>query len=719
MSGNSMRRVQHYHTTDSLQHLAIRLELKKLRSGSGSLLFSGTKKSPPPAPSDGAATKEVSDVESPPEEEERNSWSRVFRWQEKVYGPHEIVKYAQKKNQNAGVFRNLLWNRKDHVSSAIEQCYREDLEGKIKSGEDPIGGIRNTMLFTYTDKDNYQSRDIDVPLTTSNHREVSRLSSRIWNDTTESSHFVRERAVKTMNIMVSFCEKPSARSSEETVVEDFEHHEEVLCSIRQYKGTTQLDIQPGFASGTSSNENGDGESGGSLVRVDEGSRGEWIRFENPKTGDEYAYRVLNVSGESASSKMDSTTTAKKQSQSRALARKDKGGAQTSAVVASHLDRSPPKGSTRVYAFVEVVSAHSFGSDPIFVRYDVLLPSRGWTWGSESVDSVRNGITQRVRPRLMWNTLTSNTNDSDDAAWGMTGNVRQEPVAHFCFPIELEFLRENGGGDSAVEEETETPQGSPTAADRRRTRKEEGASRDDDEEDVSTKETDTTKTSDRANETSPQGGDGEEKLTEALAMEEAKRARTNRGTTMRIVERPQIVFQVFARDAIGRVYTKGYGYYKLPISDGIYDLHVHTWKPEGSVKDDMANFLLGGQRQVDDLSYISMPTSDAVDARSILNKFGFRCKSSGRLRVRANVMHQAPAPPKPVVPKPKPKRRPSAIRRSTVDIMAALRKSRQMLTNLRTPKASMRTDGVEGAAETGTGGTKVPSEDSADPFGDDA
>ena len=55
---------------------------------------------------------------------------------------------------------------------------------------------------------------------------------------------------------------------------------------------------------------------------------------------------------------------------------------------------------------------------------------------------------------------------------------------------------------------------------------------------------------------------------------------------------------------------------------------------------MANFLLGGQREVDDLSYIAVPDKiDASTGHAVLSKFGFRCKSSGKIRLRVNVVHQ--------------------------------------------------------------------------------
>ena len=183
-----------------------------------------------------------------------------------------------------------------------------------------------------------------------------------------------------------------------------------------------------------------------------------------------------------------------------------------------------------------------------------------------------------------------------------------------------------------------------------------------------------------------------------------------------------MFQVFAKDDEGRLYVKGYGFFRLPLYPGTCDTFVHTWKPEGGVKDNMANFLLGGQREVDDLSYIAIPDKiDASNGHAVLSKFGFRCKSSGKIRVRVNVVHQAWTDQS--------KRRVQGrvdeedlesvdggdrgkvdLRMTTEDLMATLRKSRQMARGTLRNRRRKSRDSSNGYEEEEEDTTKVEDRD---------
>eukprot|EP00940_MAST-03C_sp_MAST-3C-sp2_P001062 g1062.t1 len=614
--------------------------------------------------SDAATKSETKEMED--NEEIQTSWSKTFGWQEKVFGPHEIVEFSNTSESDSKESGILNWmammSRRTQRSTVVEKVYRDHFDQLSKSGVEPKDSVESTMLFTYTDKDRYEPAETKDSLITSARLGDNSLSGRSRQD--RASHISREASLTTMYIMVGFCDSESLRTKEKG---DLDFREHLLCSIRHHSDRTQLDVQPGFYTGDVDDDESASSDSNMLLRLDDAHRAHsrgWIRFENPRNGEEYEYRVTNAS---ATPKDESV--GKSSSSPRVPAKKnDDSDGRSTRRPTGHLERSPPKGYTRVHAFLELVSAHAFGGDTLFVRYDVLLPNEGyWFWAPEEASKstviAKKGVTQRVRPKMMWSASRD--------------HHCRDFVAHFCFPIELEFLRANGpkeaannlvrGEESAEEDDdgrSPVEQGSPTAAQRN-----DRATKIDRSDEALLKGDD-----DEEEDASPQGGKG---MSNSLPA--PKRSHV-------LSERPQIVFQVFARDPIGRIYTKGYGHFILPLRPGIHETFVATWKPEGSIKDNMSNFLLGGQRQVDDLSYVSIPRHVRTSSGDgLLNKFGFACKSSGRLRLRLNLMHQSEAPPKQKMEKPKPKRRPSAIRRSTGDILAALRKSRQLLSTVGSPK----------------------------------
>ncbi|TPX68361.1 hypothetical protein SpCBS45565_g03111 [Spizellomyces sp. 'palustris'] len=106
---------------------------------------------------------------------------------------------------------------------------------------------------------------------------------------------------------------------------------------------------------------------------------------------------------------------------------------------------------------------------------------------------------------------------------------------------------------------------------------------------------------------------------------------------RIAQWPRIYFHVANVDWWGRHTTLGYGYAFLPKTPGCHDFEIPTWRPFGSYLTRMRSFFIGGSANLEDLSYMAIPNGTSGNR---LNKYGFQTESSGVLRVRLNIVHQA-------------------------------------------------------------------------------
>jgi Meckel syndrome type 1 protein len=106
--------------------------------------------------------------------------------------------------------------------------------------------------------------------------------------------------------------------------------------------------------------------------------------------------------------------------------------------------------------------------------------------------------------------------------------------------------------------------------------------------------------------------------------------------------PQIFFEVVSLDEWSRCRTEGYGYISIPVNAGSYDnVNVETWRPvlPGPITE-MKRYFVGGTPELDDLSYCGTPAS--VSDSAILSRYGFRTMTSGKIKLRMYVMHQAKA-----------------------------------------------------------------------------
>jgi hypothetical protein len=71
--------------------------------------------------------------------------------------------------------------------------------------------------------------------------------------------------------------------------------------------------------------------------------------------------------------------------------------------------------------------------------------------------------------------------------------------------------------------------------------------------------------------------------------------------------PVVLLSVVSKDSWGRVLPCGYASVPLPAAPGTTSADVPTWIPEGSVREKMGNFFLGGAATMRDVDYAWVPS----------------------------------------------------------------------------------------------------------------
>ncbi|XP_014666947.1 PREDICTED: B9 domain-containing protein 2-like [Priapulus caudatus] len=61
--------------------------------------------------------------------------------------------------------------------------------------------------------------------------------------------------------------------------------------------------------------------------------------------------------------------------------------------------------------------------------------------------------------------------------------------------------------------------------------------------------------------------------------------------------PKFHFQVWHQDTFGRNELYGYGFCHVPTSPGIHELECATWRPVGSLREQISQYFLGGGLQL--------------------------------------------------------------------------------------------------------------------------
>lgn len=97
--------------------------------------------------------------------------------------------------------------------------------------------------------------------------------------------------------------------------------------------------------------------------------------------------------------------------------------------------------------------------------------------------------------------------------------------------------------------------------------------------------------------------------------------------------PIIFFKVYSTGLFNRSVLEGCGYFTLPIIPGMFDIEVQTWKPMGGIYSQMEEFFIGNYVTLRDDNFTNI--MNYVDP--ILNKFGNLTKSSGKVRIRGQII----------------------------------------------------------------------------------
>ena len=81
---------------------------------------------------------------------------------------------------------------------------------------------------------------------------------------------------------------------------------------------------------------------------------------------------------------------------------------------------------------------------------------------------------------------------------------------------------------------------------------------------------------------------------------------------------------------------------LPMRAGNYEnILIDTWRPvKNGPQTEMRRYFIGGTPELEDLAYCGTPASSSDEP--ILSRYGFKTVSSGTLKLRFGIIHQAKA-----------------------------------------------------------------------------
>ncbi|XP_063714476.1 tectonic-like complex member MKS1 [Symsagittifera roscoffensis] len=105
------------------------------------------------------------------------------------------------------------------------------------------------------------------------------------------------------------------------------------------------------------------------------------------------------------------------------------------------------------------------------------------------------------------------------------------------------------------------------------------------------------------------------------------------------EWPTLFIEVLSIDQWLRFRTEGYGWVKLPATPGVIETEVSCWRPlgNGSLSSELRRFFVGGSPELEDIAFVSKPTSqDGV----VLSKYGMMTEATGSVKLRFNTIMQS-------------------------------------------------------------------------------
>ena len=110
------------------------------------------------------------------------------------------------------------------------------------------------------------------------------------------------------------------------------------------------------------------------------------------------------------------------------------------------------------------------------------------------------------------------------------------------------------------------------------------------------------------------------------------------------ESPKVIFQVYHVGSFGRVSVEGYGYLDMPSGSGTCTHEVPTWRPEGTISQQLEEFFVGGMNTLFDPAYVTAGFRSSANAGKAINRFGVKTVGSGELKVVTNTVFCDPQIP---------------------------------------------------------------------------
>jgi Meckel syndrome type 1 protein len=106
------------------------------------------------------------------------------------------------------------------------------------------------------------------------------------------------------------------------------------------------------------------------------------------------------------------------------------------------------------------------------------------------------------------------------------------------------------------------------------------------------------------------------------------------------DRPYILMTVNSIDSWGRDRIEGYGFCRMPHEAGYHkDIKVETWRPRGTLKDEIHEYFLGGSVRIARLEEIvKTRILDDEGKDDIVNRFGLETENAGTIRLNLNMAY---------------------------------------------------------------------------------
>ena len=425
-SGSSMASLlpfplETYRSTDPIENLALRVTLRK-RGTQGERRL-GTSEEASTAPSsatpraarrrdrgdntprsgDEGSDDEVGDEASASqplrnekeEEEKLVCPPRVFRWQEKRFGPMEVRAIrkledeTRKNSRGSGLFRSAssavgLGSKSDEPPYVLSNHHREvfrklDAEA-IEKGEDYVGDTIYTRVHSESFSD---PRDTSTKLTDSSYEVTTPLAKSVLSGAFLKQHrdMLGEAAHVAMHVFAALPEadfedaderadSTGSASRRKSKADDSEKLSEVLlCVLRRYPGG-RLDMKPPLSIGAS--------TGGLVDAAHENEQtARWYAI----PGTRYEYLLENLA-EGA----DVHEAIADRVQKLSISAHNAIGVGEKRSVVPELDfATPPRKHARLHYMINLETARGFGPNPVYIAY-YALAAPGWTLKQSCVAS---------------------------------------------------------------------------------------------------------------------------------------------------------------------------------------------------------------------------------------------------------------------------------------------------------------------------------------------